>query len=208
MESRKLISNLLFVSLLMFCSCSSQQAVAQTDKKATEKKSSKLGSMIRKVGEAATGINMSNETFVSMNFDAQKLIAMEVISCVGDSKTGQVQLTLAVKAKQEGVKTNLGKSCGNGNQECVMAYDTKGNSFEGRELGTYTEVAAQRENPMNIPVHYSFGFTNIPASLTDIEMVRVEFYIAAKSGNVGSNMSNVEPIQVRNIPILWDVEEE
>lgn len=107
------------------------QETKQEEQQQPEKKKSKLGSFVRKVGEATTGINMSNETFAVIPFDAQKLISMEVVSCTGNINTGQVLLTLAVKAKQEGVKTNLGKSCGNGNQECVTAYDTKGTTFEG-----------------------------------------------------------------------------
>lgn len=180
------------------------QETKQEEQQQPEKKKSKLGSFVRKVGEATTGINMSNETFAVIPFDAQKLISMEVVSCTGNINTGQVLLTLAVKAKQEGVKTNLGKSCGNGNQECVTAYDTKGTTFEGVEIGTFTEVVAQKECPLNIPVQYSFGFTNVPATLAGLEMVRIEFYVYAKSGGVGSNMSKIEPIQVRNIQITWE----
>ncbi|MDR1792445.1 MAG: hypothetical protein LBR36_03245 [Bacteroidales bacterium] len=184
--------------------------MAQTESKndsipaKTEKKGSKFGSFIRKVGESTTGINMSNETFVAMDINAQQLIEMTVTSCVGDKATGNVILTLAVKAKKGGVKTALGKSCGNGNQECVTGYDTKGNAFEGREIGSYSEISGQKENPTGIPVQYQFAFSVVPASLAAIEVVMVEFYIYSPSGNVGSNMSKVEPIQVRNIPIQWD----
>lgn len=166
-----------------------------------EKKKSKVGSFLRKVGESTTGINMSNEAFVAMNLDAQKLIDMEVMSCVRDSATNMVVLALGVKAKQDGVKTDLGKSCGNGNQDCVTAYDTKGNTYEGQEIGKYSEINGQKENPAGIPVKYEFAFAGIPPTLSSIEVVQVEFYIYASQGSVGSNMSKVEPIQVRNVAI-------
>lgn len=173
------------------------------------KKKSKLGSFIRKAGEAATGINMSNETFVGMNIEAQQLVNMEVVSCIGDSQTGKVMLTLAVKAKKDGVKTGLGKPCGSGNQECVTGYDAKGNAYEGQEVGTFTEVSIQKENPAGVPVRYQFGFSAIPPALQALEVVQVEFYIySSQGGSVGSSMSKIEPIQVRNIPIEWDVKAE
>ncbi len=204
MKKRIFISSMLCLALIGGSINVLQAQETKQEQQQPEKKKSKLGSFVRKVGEATTGINMSNEPFAVIPFDAQKLISMEVVSCTGYSKTGQVLLTLAVKAKQEGVKTNLGKSCGNGNQECITAYDTSGATFEGQETGTFTQVVAQKECPLNIPVQYSFGFTGVPATLAGLEMARIEFYIAAKSGNVGSNMSKIEPIQVRNIPITWE----
>lgn len=186
--------------LAIFCMTGS--IFGQTTEK-KEKKTSKLGSLVRKVGEAATGINMSNETFAVIPFEAQALIDMEVVSCVGNSNTQDVVLTLAVKAKKDGVKTALGKSCGNGNQECVTGYDAKGGTYEGREIGSFTEISGPKENPAGIPISYSFGFSSIPSTLQSIEVVQVEFYVYADK-NVGSNMSNIKPIQVRNIAITWE----
>lgn len=180
------------------------QETKQEEQQQPEKKKSKFGSFVRKVGESATGINMSNETFVAMNMDAQRLIEIQVASCVRDTATNHVLLTLTVKAKQDGVKTGLGKPCGNGNQECVSGYDTQGNTFTGQEVGTFTQVSGNKENPMNVPVKYEFVFADIPPALHAIEVVTMEFYISAKSGNVGSNMSKIEPIQVRNIQITWE----
>ncbi|MDR1654310.1 MAG: hypothetical protein LBS01_11835 [Prevotellaceae bacterium] len=197
----------LFLALAMFASASitaqNSDSAPEQKKETKEKKKSKFGSFIKRAGEAATGINMSSETFVVMNLEAKQLIEMDVASCIGDSKSQTVILTLTVKAKKNGVKTALGKSCGNGNQECVSGYDTKGNSYEGQEIGKYSEISGSKENPAGIPVQYQFGFTAIPSTLKNIEVVMVEFYIYADK-NIGSNMSKVEPIQVRNIPIQWD----
>jgi len=167
------------------------------------KKKSKFGSFIRNVGEATTGINMSDETFVSLNIDAQKMIEIGVVSCIGDSKTQTVTLTLYVKAKADGTQTDLGKSCGhNGNDNCVTAYDAKGNTYSGTEVGEYTKIGS-KENPTGIPVQYQFVFSDIPATLKQIEVVMVEFYTLNPNNHLGSNMSSVNPIQIRNIPIEW-----
>ena len=181
--------------------CMAGNAFGQSTEK-NEKKKSKLGSFIRKVGESTTGINMSNETFVAMDFDAQKLIELEVLSCKRDSTTQAVLLTLGVKARQNGIKTALGKPCGSGNEECVNAYDAKGNLYVGQEVGTFTQISGPKENPVGIPVKYEFVFSDLPTTLSSIEVVQIEFYVYSRNGgNVGSNMSKVEPIQVRNIPV-------
>lgn len=207
MTKNKIFRKVLCLALIAGCTssvfaqdASKDQATVEQQKK-PEKKKSKFGSFIRKVGESTTGINMSNETFVAMNINAQKLIAMEVISCVRDKASNTVILTLGVKAKQNGVQTSLGKSCGNGNQECVSGYDAQGNAYEGQEVGSFSQVSGSKENPVGIPIKYEFAFSDIPATLGSLEVVQVEFYIYSNQSSVGSNMSNVEPIQVRNIPI-------
>lgn len=177
-------------------------AMAQEEKQ--EKKKGGIGSFLKKVGEQATGINMSDETFAVLPERAKPLIQMEVVSCIGDSKAQTVSLILAVKAKQNKVKTNLGKSCGNGNQECITAYDTKGKTYEGREVGSFSQVVTPKENPMGIPIQYEFQFSSVPETLKAFEVTYVEFYIHGET-NAGSNMSDVGPIQIRNIPIQWDI---
>ena len=191
---------LLFAVMALFAVSSVMAQDSIPEKK--DKKPSKFGSFVRRVGEATTGINMSDETFAVLPFKAQSLIKMEVVSCVGNSETGTVLLTLAVIAKQDKVKTDLGKSCGNGNQECVTAKDTKGKTFEGQEVGSISQIGA-KENPKGTPVEYQFKFSTIPSTMTEIEVVLMEFYIHGNT-NVGSNMSDIDPIQVRNIPIQWD----
>ena len=192
---------LVFVFAVLFICASALAQEAQQ-----EKKKGGFGSLLKKVGEQVTGINMSDETFAVLPQRAIPLIQMEVVSCIGDSEAQTVLLTLAVKAKKDRVKTNLGKSCGNGNQECITAYDTKGNIYEGQEVGAFSQIGA-KENPQGIPIQYQFQFSAIPATLKAIEVIHIEFYIQCDT-NVGSNMSDVDPIQVRNIPILWDVEPE
>lgn len=104
MKKRTFIISMLCLTLIGGSINVLQAQETKQEQQQPEKKKSKLGSFVRKVGEATTGINMSNETFAVIPFDAQKLISMEVVSCTGNINTGQVLLTLAVKAKQEGVK--------------------------------------------------------------------------------------------------------
>lgn len=172
----------------------------EVKKEKKEKKPSKVGNFLRRVGESTTGINMSNETFVAIAFEAQQMVDFAVQSCTGDPNTGTVLLTLTAKAKKNGVKTNLGKRVNN--SDYVTAYDAKGATFEGKEVGSYTEIG-RKDNPAGVPVQYQFVFSDVPTTVAQIEVVQVEFYIDSNDNHIGSNMSSVEPMQVRNIPIAW-----
>ena len=181
-------------------------AMAQNDSvPAKEKEKGKFGNFVRRVGESTTGINMSNEIFAVLPAKAKPYIELVVVSCVDDSRTGDVLLVFAVKAKQNGIKTNLGKSCGNGNQQCVTGYDTKGKTFSGVEVGSFTETFTPKETPAGVPIQFEFTFTSVPSTLKAIEVVMVDFEVSGNGVNVHTGMGDVEPIQVRNIPILWDV---
>jgi hypothetical protein len=195
---------ILLLAVLAVFTAGSMMAQTESDAASGEKKKGKVGSLIKRVGEQTTGINMSDETFAVLPQGAQPLIQMEVVSCIGNSEAGTVLLTIAVKAKKNNVQTGLGKSCGNGNQECITGYDTKGNTYTGQEVGSFSQVSGYKENPAGIPVQYEFAFSSVPSTLNAIEVVNIEFYIVADK-NIGSNMSGVEPIQIRNIPIQWGV---
>lgn len=166
-------------------------------KEKKEKKESKFGNFLRRVGESTTGINMSNETFVAVDIRAKQLADFSIQSCVGDPSTGSVILTIAVTAKSNGCRCDLGQYSGE------KAYDSKGNEYKGKEAGD----GYPKNLVAGVPVQYQFVFTSVPTSLAQLEVVMLEFYIQNSNDYVGSNMSDVEPMQVRNIPIAWGIME-
>lgn len=206
---------ILFVSLLvaaMACPAFAQDAVEvpQTEQqeqladedgksskkgKKKEKKPSKFGNFMRRLGESATGINMSNELFISVDPKARLYADILLIECTGDPQTGNVVLTLGVKAKQNGVTTTLGKK--GGGQDAVQAFDAKGNTFECSILSDCSRV----DCPAGVPVQFKYAFQNVPASLPVIECVTMDYRISGEDGFVGTGDGG--PMQIRNIPIAW-----
>ena len=54
-------------------------------------------------------------------------LAFSFVSCVGDSLTGKVSVTVEATAKNESVMIDFGKNCGE--NLCLRAVDMKGNLF-------------------------------------------------------------------------------
>ena len=71
----------------------------QSEKK--EKKKSKFGSFIRKVGEATTGINMSDELITAMPMELKMHLKVSEVTAVGDPATGSVLVTVTVVTSED-----------------------------------------------------------------------------------------------------------
>ena len=80
---------------------------SQTDEK-KEKKASKLGSFLKKTVEATTGLNVSDEIYMTQ--ENNKLVGeadIGFVGCYGDSKTGNVYLVLTVNFHNDDGKFSL-----------------------------------------------------------------------------------------------------
>ena len=168
-------------------------AVAQngTDNQQTEqnsqKKKSKFGSFVRKVGEASTGINMSNEMFI-VN-PANSYVDIQLVGCYGDSKTQRVNLIFTAKSKSGDYNSaRFGGS--------TEAYDAKGNSFK-----EYDSVGESVSLPANVPVKYTIKrIEKVPSTLQAFELISSKWYLDAGHHDQGKSK-----IEFRNVPIQWDV---
>ncbi len=179
---------------------------AQTDgKKAKkEKKPSKFGNFMRRLGESATGINMSNELFVAMSLEMQQRIEIGLESCTGNPETGEVIAIFTYKAKSGDGWFRLGTD-----KRTLTAADAKGNAYVGKSINTYdteTNFQGNMHLTQGVVARQAFAFV-LPKEWTSIEVVKAEFYCNVGGGSIASSMSDVEPIQIRNIPITWNNQE-
>lgn len=173
----------------------SDQPEQKTEKK--EKKKSKFGSFIRKVGEATTGINMSDELIIDLPLELRKYIAVEEVTAVGDKATGVVLVTCTVKPREQ-AKLLFGGSSIGGKE---VAYDSKGNKYAVKRVDAddhYTVI------PAGTPYKYQFAM-QVPTELEAIEMLYLN-YIYEGSAQFGSYQEADMHVQLRNIAIEWKAE--
>lgn len=157
-------------------------ANAQDDKTTkTEKKSSKFGSFLKKVGEVATGINMSNDPFVVNPLNNR--FKVEFIDCIGNSAEQKFQLYL--KITNNG--TNESNMCvGEGCGDSSMAVDNAGNSYKPNRCAGDCNAY-----PTGVPVKTMVEFEKVLPSVKMMEIIKLNI------GNYGS-------IELRNIPLKWN----
>jgi hypothetical protein len=184
---------MLFLATFVASSCAVAQNTsnAETKKEEKEKKPSKIGSFIKKAGEQATGLNLTDEPFIvnpnSMDFDA------EFVGAYGNSGTGNVTIIFKVKNKTSAASAAFGGSTGGkGN---TTAFDTKGKTYSAYSgdskrydtaKGIWTEVTLDGK----------YSFEKVPSDLKAFELINMSFYFDAKVRGI---------LEFRNIPIQWDV---
>ena len=149
-------------------------------KQPDKKKKSKFGSFLGKLGEATTGINMTDEPFVVVP-TLLKAISAQLVGCYGESNTGLIELIFTVKNNNNLNFINMSPD---------KAYDKSGNAFEGG----YDSKAI--DLPRGIPIKATLEYKNVNVALTQLELIKVRANV-----NGGS-----EFIEFHNIPIQWDVQ--
>ncbi len=201
---RKIQVRIILVAMmgLLFMFGTSTTIFAQDETKETTekpaKKKSKFGSFLRKVGESATGINMSDETFIAWDLKAQTKVELSFISAEGDVASREVLLTFSAKTKQSGISLEIAGISTSDEQD--FAADLKGNRFEiDRKVD-----AGKKDLIEGIPVFYKIALKNVPIDLPAIEVVSLGYYLWSKDSNIGSGMAGTQPMQIRNIPIQWN----
>lgn len=190
------------ISVLMLAAIMSAPTYAQEPEKEKEKtekkegkkkkKPSKFGNFMRRMGESATGINMSTETFFSLPLEAQMMVDVTFVSCVGEKETGDVSLifkmTPKVDLESESHFDDESKGADNagGNYEGILHYN-----YFGEEAKT-----------AGIPVMFTYTFKSVPNTTPQFEVATVPFYLRSTGGDL-CHSGNSAPMQIRNIPIDW-----
>ncbi|MCQ2303053.1 MAG: hypothetical protein MJZ94_10575 [Bacteroidales bacterium] len=123
-------------------------------------------------------------------------LAFSFVSCVGDSLTGKVSVTVEATAKNESVMIDFGKNCGE--NLCLRAVDMKGNLFEGAFAESYDKGKAL---PVGEAVRYVFEFEKVPVGLDMFHFVKAEYEIRNGEATVSSQECN--PIGVKYAKIEW-----
>lgn len=155
---------------------------SQTDEK-KEKKASKLGSFLKKTVEATTGLNVSDEIYMTQ--ENNKLVGeadIGFVGCYGDSKTGNVYLVLTVNFHNDDGKFSL---------SIPAAVSSKGKVYKNDKSLTFETVKG-------VPVELNTEkapIKNVPASLKHFESIKIYTHLVGRI---------VEHIYLHNVPILWD----
>ena len=123
-------------------------------------------------------------------------LAFSYVSCVGDSLTGKVSVTVEATAKNDSVLIAFGRNCGE--NPCLRAVDRKGNLFEGVFAEKYDE---QKALPVGEAVRYIFEFEQIPVGLDMFHFVKAEYEI--KNGETVISSQECNPIGVKYAKIEW-----
>lgn len=155
-------------------------ATAQDTQQKTEKKSSKFGSLLKKVGEKTTGINMTDEQFIVNPLSSK--FNIEIVDCIGNSAEQKFELTLKITNKS----TNESNLCIGGNCNGSSAVDKDGNSYKPDRC-----AGDCKDFPTNVPVKVKILFEKVLPTVTDMEVIKLTV------GYKGT-------VELRNVKINWD----
>lgn len=172
---------------------------SQEEKKEVKKeKTSKFGKFIRKVGESATGINMSDETYVKAPASINKILKFTPKNCYGTLESGEVVFNLSLGLSDDFRTLTLGKRLGGGRFK-VECYDVDGNKYDGQIIGHYKTTDLLSSILLNI----TMVFQKIPANLKQIEVIQISDYYLRTSKDLVTSGNTHESIQIRNVNIDW-----
>ena len=146
------------ILLLLICTLLLSSVSAQNEPK--EKKQSKFGSFIRRVGESATG-----------------------------------NVTVVIGATTEHKEASL--SLGSDNYK-LEAFDKSGNKY----ISTNGGGPVGEKFSKDLPKTFTYYFTDM-GDLESIYLLRVGFYAIGGDLRLGSNMAGINPVVIKNIPIIW-----
>ncbi|MBP3764113.1 MAG: hypothetical protein J6I49_09620 [Bacteroidales bacterium] len=191
------------VALVAVMAMGSVPASAQSDKpeqktEKKEKKKSKFGSFVRRVGEATTGINMSDELMVNMPMELKMHVKVGEVTAVGDPASGQVLITVTVTTTED-ARFNCGSVDLNGDK-CL---DAKGREYKVN--GLWRADAENAQTKKGIPHTYQYVAYGIPTDLTSIELLPLGYGYYA-GGFKTTTIDTHEVINIRNIPIEWSAQ--
>lgn len=170
------------MATFLICGFFVQNIVAQSEQtNKTEKKKSGFGSFLKKVGETATGINMTDEQFVVNPLSAR--FNVEIADCVGNSSEQKFDVILKITNKS----TNESNMCVGGScSGSSMAVDKEGNSYKPASC-----AGDCKDFPTGVAVKVVVTFEKILPTLTAMEVIKL-------------NLKNYGVIELRNMKIKWD----
>ena len=150
--------------------------------------------VIPKAGKKAEAI--FSQTTMLVDGKIYPFLAFSYVSCVGDSLTGKVSVTVEATAKNDSVTIAFGKNCGE--NPCLRAVDLKGNLFEGSFVGNGYQ---EKTLPVDEAVRYVFEFEQIPVGLDMFHFVKAEYEI--RNGETIISSQECNPIGVKYAKIEW-----
>jgi hypothetical protein len=186
----------LAVSPILAQDTTAQEAQTQQQEEGGKKKRSKFGSFIRKAGEVATGINMTDEVFI-VNPNPTDL-KVEFVKAWGDPSTGRVSVRFKVRPAK--VEYNSGTFGGNtsGNGKTI-AIGADGKTYDVYDGAAYESVALTQGVFSEVTLTGRCAFKNVQPSLASMEVMKISFYLTAGTRGL---------LEFRNVPIDWNPDPE
>lgn len=194
--------SILFIALALFAAGS---LMAQTDTETTsskkeskktentekeKKEKGKFGAFLGRLGEATTGINMTDEPFIVNPLSSQ--IDVQLVGAYGNPTNGEVTLVIKVKMKTHD------KYAGFGGYNGLMAYDKNGKTYKGG-ASTDKEIQTPKDLWVELKLDGYHIIQKVPETLAAFELINLKAHVAR---------TNRATIELRNIPILWGVSPE
>lgn len=162
---------------------------AQSEKETKKKEKGKFGAFLGRVGEQATGINMTNEPFIVNPLSSS--CDVELVGAYGNT-AGTVSLVFRIKNKTD-EKANFG-----GSSYKTEAYDAKGKVYK-QSIGYNRSYDTPKGLWVEVRMDGDYAFSNVPVGLASLELINVYCFL---------NRNTTGMIEFRNIPIQWGVDPE
>ena len=159
------------------------------------KKKGGLASFFRNLGEKATGINMSNELLLSMPPELASRMEILDVKGQGNAASGEVLVTVSVRLTHSDARLSLG------GEKSDYATDAKGTRFEVSPRDKRSE--GLQELGVQGQRNFEFVLKDVPAGLDHMEVMTVAFNYASREKTFNSGSTKVDPVTMRNIPIVW-----
>lgn len=175
---------ILFIALALFVTGS---LMAQSDTTSNKKEKGKFGAFMGRLGETATGINMTNEPFIVNPL--KSYMEIQLVGAYGNPSNGEVTIVIKVKCKTYDKTARFGASSADG---CV-AFTKSGKTYTGRQHA-YTEINTAKDIWVEAKLD-RIKILEVPETVAAFELINM------KAG-IGQNRGTIE---LRNIPIQWGV---
>lgn len=164
-----------------------------------EKKQSKFGSnaagvelmQIRNIPIKWKEVPTQN--IVDESYALSAITDINIVSCEGDKATGNVTVVIGATTKHKEASLSLGHD-----GYRLEAFDKSGNKF----ISTNAGDAVGKKFSKDIPYRFTYHFSDM-GDLESIYLLRVGFYAIGGDLRLGSNMAGINPVVIKNIPIIW-----
>lgn len=156
------------------------------EKKEKEKKEkSKFGAFLGRLGETATGINMTDEPFIVNPL--KSYIDIVLVGAYGDPTNGEITLVIKVKNKGYELRAEFG------GYNSFTAYDKNGKSYKSGS-GISKSVTLPKDIWVEVKMDGYHKLYPVEENIPALELINMKVKLYQKESAT---------VELRNIPILW-----
>lgn len=138
---------------------------------------------------------LPDKNVVAAPFTMKVIADVNISSCTGDKKTGNVALVLSASPKSSEVSCNLG------NFGKITCFDAAGKEYKGMYAGK--EYATQKTLSADIPTLWQFNIAGVGAGTSSIKLVRVDYSVRDLANDISDNSTSTELLVLKDVAIDW-----